>query len=338
MVQQSSGVMRKPTIQKLMSSVELKRLAGEPKADRGKGWFKKKMSTAYKLVLQKLDVYKGMLGIDVSQFGGYRELRVIRSLSEVSSASQLYLNAHGNDDRTPYIQGLINEILVEREALREISAHADQYPDMPLDRAIVQALPQARANMRFEGITNAVLEFLATDVTESQERGGAAGQDLDTLADTTLAAFTEDMMNTRLYGTTSPTRDKEGGYVTQKIGGGYRPEAQDWRENTSTTRLGHALLTKLGMDYFGTKLLPAFRPATELPDVDAQLRIDKLPVDIPNKDEKIRENGQNMIAIYTDLIRLFNAGTANVFPLEGAQFLKKLHTSAIGEMGDMAED
>ncbi len=145
-VQQSSGVMRKPTIQRLMSSVELKRLAGEPKGDRGFWKLKKKMSTGYKDVLAKLDNYN----LKLQAIVGTEDQNAKNALLSLELSCQTYVEAHTGDGdaRAPHIQALLEDIATENSLLIDVAANPDRYPDMSLQAAI----GIAKENRRVGGI------------------------------------------------------------------------------------------------------------------------------------------------------------------------------------------
>ncbi len=134
-VQQAGG----KRVQRLISSNQLKLLAGNPKEDKTVfGKTVKKMSGKYKEVIAKLDAYNGLLpGIYTPSFTGPTATKVYTALTELHNTTTAYVGKHQNEqDRTPYVQALSDDIPLERQALQDIQSHTNQYSNRALRDAV----------------------------------------------------------------------------------------------------------------------------------------------------------------------------------------------------------
>lgn len=115
----NSGVQRRlqsvpqGQIQRLMTKDELIAKAGAPKEDRFFGL--KKMSEGYKKILKDLERYHGF------SLNSVRDLDVSDEFLDVIQRDcNSYLQDHPNDERSPHIQAIVNDIPTERNAIQTL--------------------------------------------------------------------------------------------------------------------------------------------------------------------------------------------------------------------------
>ncbi|GIV84415.1 MAG: hypothetical protein KatS3mg052_1422 [Candidatus Roseilinea sp.] len=127
-VQQAGGARRQ--VRRLMASTLLKELAGEARADVKLGKLTlRKMSAAYKAVLQAIDAYHGKVGsIPAAEMTDEQLNDVKAKLNALEQACRAYINKHPKGSRTPHIQAVLDDIPNERAAIQQIADNRAAYP------------------------------------------------------------------------------------------------------------------------------------------------------------------------------------------------------------------
>jgi hypothetical protein len=321
-VQQTGGAQRqgghepisrsKPeSIQRLITSDQLKELAGEPHRDRLFGLVP--MSVAYKAVLTALDEYHKAVGevYYVSARGhgndvfprlqGSEVAKVLGKLTAVAIACEKYVRSHANDTRrTPHIQAIINDIPVERAAIQTIQDNPRNYPDMSLRNAIRMARIVQAADVSMLDTHNKALKGVSE--LRSQTQGARP------VPESVENAKVEDLSKEAVE-----TYKEEMEQTQQQLG--ERPRAVHFRGNTPATKIASALTYEVGQEYVKSVVVPALSKVLFITEESAR-------------------DVQEIASAYENFVRIFDAQGVAKVPVEFAKFCYSLYKAATEKMGE----
>ncbi len=308
-VQQAGGARRQ--VRRLMASTLLKELAGEARADVKLGKLTlRKMSTAYKAVLQAIDAYHGKVGsIPAAEMTNEQLTDVYAKLTALEQACRAYINKHPTGSRTPHIQAVLDDIPNERAAIQQIADNRAAYP-----YTLRNAIERVRNQPVITQATGMMNIAAGRNLREAnQERQGS---NLSAVADAEGAIATAALQ--------SYTADMDRILAGDQKNKGRAPTAFDWRGNTATTKLASGLGMKVGQDYFARVIAPELSQALSLPDALAE--VDPQRVADP---AKLQSNIARMQGVYGSFMLLFTAQGAAKVPLPLARFCAELYALAL---------
>jgi hypothetical protein len=324
-VQQTGGAQRqgghepisrsKPeSIQRLITSDQLKELAGEPHRDTLFGLVP--MSSLYKKVLDALKKYHlKIAGVWIHGSLKKEDVdEVAKLLNELDQACQNYIQEKGDESqRTLYISALRDDILNEWEAINTILKDPSKYSSN-LRNAIQRVRTDRIAAKAAEEMSRAAEGHL-NEIVKNKPVGllkTMRPQVPEAIAETALTLYGEDM-----------TRIAKGD--EQKNIKGREPTAMDWRGNLPATKAGSALGYLAGQDYFKNALVPALSGILSIPDELAEV-----DPEILNDERKRNKNMERMKAAYKSLVEgLFNESCADKVPRELRKFYRDLYDLAL---------
>ncbi|WP_448544798.1 eCIS core domain-containing protein [Roseiflexus sp.] len=311
------------SIQRLITSNQLKGLAGEPHHDKKIfGLTLWRMSSAYKSVLNALDAYHQAVeeagyvsgrgwGNDVSSVLRRDAVaKVLGKLMDVETECEKYVASHADDaQRTPHIRDIIDkDIPAERDAIQTIRNRPSNYPDMSLKDAIRMARIVKAAEDTALKHHNRKLE----EISESRSRVQGARPVPRSLEEAEVEDLSREAK--MLY-------EEEMNQLQQ-------PKAENFRGNSPATSLASALGYKVNQDYFRSFLAPALSKALAISEEEAKFD----PADVSDN-AQLNKNRNNLKSAYEELIKKFQPGSTNLIPIEFAKFCYSLYEMAEKKMG-----